>query len=101
MLLDGSSMTAGKTMPDLSIAGSDPWIGRVLDGRYRVLRPLDAGQMGRVYVAEQIALGRNVAVKILHEDAALDDVAIARFVREVKVIARLRSPHTIQFLDAG
>jgi serine/threonine-protein kinase len=94
-------MTAGKTMPDLSAACVDPWIGAVLAGRYRVLRHLDAGQMARVYVAEHVALGRNVAIKIMQEDAAIDDVAIARFRQEIKIIARLRSPHTIQFLDAG
>jgi serine/threonine-protein kinase len=94
-------MTASKTMPDLSIVGADPWIGAVLAGRYRILRCLDAGHMARVYVAEQLALGRNVAIKLVHEDAVHDDIALARFRHEVKVIARLRSPHTIQFIDAG
>ena len=79
----------------------DANVGTVLAGRYRLVRPLGTGQMARVYVAEQIGMGRNVAVKLLLDEVQLDDVAVARFCQEVFAVARLRSPHTIQFYDAG
>jgi serine/threonine-protein kinase len=79
----------------------DANLGKVLAGRYRLERQLGAGQMARVYVAEQLGMGRNVAIKLLLDDVQLDDVAVARFVHEVFAVARLRSPHTIQFYDAG
>jgi serine/threonine protein kinase len=79
----------------------DPNIGKVLAGRYRLARLLGAGQMARVYVAEQLAMGRNVALKLLLDEVRLDDVAVGRFRQEVFAVARLRSPHTIQFHDTG
>jgi serine/threonine protein kinase len=79
----------------------DANLGKVLAGRYRLVRHLGAGQMARVYVAEQLAMGRNVAIKLLLDEVRLDDVAVARFIQEVFAVARLRSPHTIQFYDAG
>jgi len=79
----------------------DPNLGKVLAGRYRLVRHLGAGQMARVYVAEQLEMGRNVALKLLLDEVQLDDVAVGRFRQEVYAVARLRSPHTIQFYDAG
>ena len=96
---------AEKTLVDLprqgSAGGGDANVGRVLAGRYRLLRPLGSGQMAHVYVAEQISMARNVAVKLLRSDVALDEVAVRRFRQEVAAVARLRSPHTIQCFDAG
>ena len=80
---------------------SDANYGVILAGRYRLLRHLGDGTMARVYVAEQIAMSRNVAVKLLRDEVQLDDVAVARFRQEIVAVARLRSPHTIQFYDAG
>ena len=85
----------------LAAAGHDPNLGRVLAGRYRLLRELGAGQMARVYVAEQIEMGRNVAIKLMLDEVELDEVAIHRFRREMRVAASLSSPHTITYFDAG
>jgi serine/threonine-protein kinase len=93
---------AGKTLFDVtSPRVSEPNLGAVLAGRYRLLRVLGSGQMARVYVAEQLAMARNVAVKVMRDELRLDEVAVQRFRREVGVVARLRSPHTIQCHDAG
>ena len=81
--------------------GLDPYIGTVIAGRYRVLRLLGTGQMANVYVADQITLARNVAIKMMLDELELDDVAVQRFRREVNIVATLRSPHTIQCYDAG
>jgi serine/threonine-protein kinase len=79
----------------------DPYVGEPLAGRYRVVRSLGSGQWARVYVAQQVAMGRNVAVKVLRDEVARDLEAVGRFQREIEAVARLRSPHTIQFHDTG
>jgi serine/threonine-protein kinase len=76
-------------------------VGKLIAGRYRLLRALGAGAMARVYVAEQVTMGRNVAVKVLRDELELDDIAVQRFRQEIAAVADLRSPHTIQCHDAG
>lgn len=79
----------------------DAMIGQVVGGRYRIARLLGRGNMARVYVAEQLSIERNVAVKILHPDLIADEIAAGRFRQEIDAVARLHSPHTITFYDAG
>jgi serine/threonine-protein kinase len=80
---------------------SDPLIGRTVLGRYRLGRRLGAGGMGAVYEAEQLAVGRAVAVKVLRSDLTSHGQVRDRFRREAEVIGRLRHPHTIQLIDFG
>ncbi len=79
----------------------DPVIGSLISGRYRVARLLGKGNMARVYVAEQTSMERNVAVKLLQAELLVDETAEARFRQEIDAVARLHSPHTIRFYDAG
>ena len=53
----------------------DPLVGRTLPGGYRVTHMVGVGGMGRVYCAEQVALGRTVAVKVVHPHLADDELA--------------------------
>jgi Tol biopolymer transport system component len=62
--------------------------GRIL-GHYEILEPLGAGGMGEVYRARDTKLERDVAIKVLPEDFALDQERLARFDREAKVLASL------------
>ncbi|MEM9073427.1 MAG: serine/threonine-protein kinase [Myxococcota bacterium] len=78
----------------------DPLIGETLADTYRIERPLGRGGMGALYVATHLRLEREVAVKVLHEAFATHDLALARFLREAKAMARVRSPHVVQVLDA-
>jgi eukaryotic-like serine/threonine-protein kinase len=82
-------------------ADEDTMLGRTIAGRYTILARLGAGSMGTVYRARQEAIGRNVAVKILRYDRALDDRAKARFEREAKANSALVSPHTVTVFDFG
>src|SRR5215471_17122818 len=75
-------------------ARSDPFIGRVIRGRYRVERQGGAGGMGAVYLAEQISIGRKVALKVLRGDFARDDSFVARFRQEAKLVAVLNETHS-------
>ncbi len=84
-------------------ASDDPLAGRILSDRYRVVRRLAEGGMGRVYLAEQ-QLGtasREVAVKVLHASHSRDETLRQRFYRECEVVAHLSHPNTIQFYDFG
>jgi serine/threonine-protein kinase len=79
----------------------DPMLGRTLDGRFTILAKLGAGSMGTVYRARQHAMGRDVAVKILRGDRALDDSAKGRFLREARANSLLASAHTVTVFDFG
>jgi serine/threonine-protein kinase len=79
----------------------DPWIGRTLDGRYRIVQHLADGGMGRVYVGEQLQLGMPVAVKLLDAKAWADATLAGRFEREATATALLRHPHVVQVFDWG
>jgi serine/threonine protein kinase len=84
-------------------AASDALIGSVVLGRYRVVRLLGEGGMGKVYLAEQ-AMGqatRPVALKTLRKELSGDPKVSGRFLRESEIVIRLAHPNTIQFYDFG
>jgi len=70
-------------------------------GRYRVLRPLGAGGMGEVYVAEDARLGRQVAVKVIRSSVALTPAARARFEQEARAASALTHPNIVTIYDIG
>ncbi len=80
---------------------SDGWLGRTVDGRYRVETVLGSGGVGVVYRAEHIALGRKVALKVLASAFGADDALRRRFEREAKVLSALQHPHIVAVSDYG
>jgi hypothetical protein len=70
-------------------------------GDYEVLAELGRGGMGVVYLARQTSLGRLVALKMLPADLAGDPVALARFRREVRALARCDPPNIVKVLASG
>ncbi|MEP7193314.1 MAG: Stk1 family PASTA domain-containing Ser/Thr kinase [Actinomycetota bacterium] len=76
-------------------------IGRVLDGRYRVLSHLADGGMATVYVALDQRLDRQVALKVMRADLAKDDVFVEKFRREARSAAKLSHPHVVAVYDQG
>jgi serine/threonine protein kinase len=68
---------------------------------YRVLSRLGAGGMGVVYEAEDLRLGRRVAIKFLPDEAKADAEAVQRFLREARVISSLNHPHICTLYDIG
>jgi hypothetical protein len=79
----------------------DPLIGAVVERRWQILDQLGSGGMGVVYHAERVGLGKQVAVKFLHQSVAESKAAVARFDREAKAISRLHHMHCISILDFG
>jgi serine/threonine-protein kinase len=75
--------------------------GATLAGRYRLLEQLGEGGMGSVWKAEHLLLHSHVAVKIIDPEVARLEFNLARFLREAKTLATLRSPHVVQVLDFG
>ncbi len=76
-------------------------LGSVVAGKYRVRRLLGSGGMGTVYKAENLAIGRTVALKVLHPHLADDGVTLLRFQREARAAAAVGSRHVVQVMDLG
>jgi serine/threonine-protein kinase len=74
-------------------------IGRVLGGRYRLLSPLGAGASAQVYLADDVRLRRQVAVKVLHPALADDESFLRRFRAEAQSAASLSHPHLLAVFD--
>lgn len=79
----------------------DALIGRVLGDKFRLRACIGIGGTGAVYRADQIALGRTVAVKILAEELAEDPKLVRRFHDEALAASRLNHPNTVSVIDYG
>ncbi|MBK8481925.1 MAG: protein kinase [Proteobacteria bacterium] len=75
--------------------------GRVLDSRYLIGGLIGRGGMGVVYLAENLRLGRRVAIKVLHRDLSSDGKMRQRLFREVQATCRIDHPAVITIFDYG
>jgi serine/threonine protein kinase len=80
---------------------TDHLVGRLLAGRYRVVRRLEEGGMGALYVAMQEPLGREIALKVLRREYAADATAVQRFHKEAQAVSRLSHPNIVTVFDFG
>ncbi|MEJ7603097.1 MAG: protein kinase [Kofleriaceae bacterium] len=83
------------------IAKSLKLVGRVLGEKFRLTACIGIGGSGAVYKADQIALGRTVAVKILNEELSADTRMIRRFRDEATSASRLNHPNCVSIIDYG
>jgi serine/threonine-protein kinase len=84
------------------VSERDIEVGATLAGKYRIERVLGQGGMGVVVEATQLDLERRVALKFLRIDKNPDTrVALLRFEREARTVARLRGDHVVQVFDVG
>src|SRR5437588_2392159 len=85
----------------LLYSGNASMQGRVFLGRYETIRLLGEGGMGRVYLARQLDLGRQVVVKVMHDHVAADPKFRERFARETLLMARFQHPYAVTLYDAS
>lgn len=78
-----------------------PLPDQVIAGRYKLVRSLGQGGMGLVFLAEQLGVGNEVAVKFLDPEPTADDTRVARFLREARVGLEVKHPGAAQVLDLG
>ncbi|MEZ4453817.1 MAG: serine/threonine-protein kinase [Nannocystaceae bacterium] len=91
---------------DAKIGAVDPnaaeaWIGRTIDGRYKILEVLGEGGMGSVFVAENLNFRKHYALKVIRREFAGDPEIAARFSREATATAKLEHPHVASAVDYG
>ncbi|MCP3145227.1 serine/threonine-protein kinase [Pyxidicoccus xibeiensis] len=79
----------------------DRMVGRTIANRYRILRRLGQGGMGSVYLAEQVGIGQQVAMKFLNHGLSLDPDVARRFLNEAKSYARVAHPNAVTLHDFG
>ena len=82
-------------------ATADPLIGRVLEGRYRILARIAVGGMSTVYAAVDDRLDREVAVKVMAHSLSTDPAFMDRFSREARAAARLSHVNAVSVYDQG
>ncbi len=98
----GSLPDAEGSLSDRRLTDSNQaWLGKIVDGRYRVIEVIGRGGMGVVYRVEHLRMGKIAAMKVLHRDLAQDPDVIARFEREAAAVSKLHHPHTVQVFDFG
>ncbi|MCC6523520.1 MAG: protein kinase [Polyangiaceae bacterium] len=77
------------------------WIGQVLDGKYRVVRFIDAGGTAEVFEAERLGSGKRVALKLLHAALAATSGALERFLQEAQLVSLIAHPNVVAIQDFG
>jgi serine/threonine protein kinase len=76
-------------------------VGRVFLGRYQVINLLGEGGMGKVFLARQLDLDRQVVVKVMHDHIAADPKFRDRFKRETLLMAKFHHPYAVTLFDAS
>ena len=79
----------------------DPFVGKVIDGRYEIQQRVGEGGMGVVYKAIDRRLGTAAAVKVIHEHLRNEPGYLERFRREAHVASLLTSPYIVQVIEFG
>ena len=96
--VDGTALQFASMVP---VAGTsdDPRVGTKLCGRYEIRRVVADGGMGRVYEGIDKQTNSRVAVKVLHEDVARDEVSLERFKREYEISSSLPHDYIVKVMD--
>jgi len=81
-----------------SCIASNPVLGHIIGG-YEIVQPIGRGSMGVVFKAEQLSMGRLVALKILHQELIADKYAVGRFLREARAGGQFSHPNIIRIYD--
>ena len=101
-LLDERTISASRVTATLGVspAATALTVGTTVAGRYRILGALGAGGMGTVYLAEHLAIGRRVALKVLSSEWAHTTEAVRRFRAEARAASAIGHPNIVEVFDA-
>src|SRR5438132_910156 len=81
--------------------GTELGLERVLQSRYRIVEPIGTGGSSQVYLAQDTALNREVAIKVLDPAAAADGKTRGMFVKEARALAQLSHPNIVDVYGLG
>ncbi len=76
-------------------------MNRVINSRYEIIKKIGSGGMAEIYLANDLVLNREVAVKVLRGDLSYDPVALLRFQREANAGSGLNHPNVVEIFDVG
>ena len=80
---------------------TDPYLGRTIAGRFRLIQRIGSGGMSSVYLARHVMIDRMSAIKILREDLGLNPNHRERFLREARAVNRINHPNIVAITDFG
>src|SRR5262245_39974307 len=80
---------------------NDPYIGRTIGSRYRLISRLGSGGMSSVYLARHVLIDRLMAIKILRRDLASFPIHRDRFLREARAVNRINHENIVEITDFG
>lgn len=83
------------------ITSQDPYVGMVIQDRYRIIKKLGEGGMGAIYLGEHMMIKRKVAIKCLHSQFAGNQEIVARFHREALAATAIGDEHIVEVTDMG
>src|SRR5690348_16927880 len=76
-------------------------LGTLIDGKFRLTKEIGRGGMAAVFEAENVDIGKRVAVKVLSKELSHSKVVNERFIREARAAAKIRSPYICDVFDVG
>src|SRR6185437_12780414 len=80
---------------------ADPFVGRTLAARYRLVKQVGSGGMAVVYMARHVMIERMSAIKILRQDLGMNVSHRERFLREARAVNRINHPNIVEITDFG
>jgi serine/threonine-protein kinase len=83
------------------VRSNDPFLGRTLSARYRLVRRVGSGGMAVVYLARHVMIERMSAIKILRQDLGMNASYRERFLREARAVNRINHPNIVEITDFG
>ncbi|MFT3840313.1 MAG: protein kinase [Myxococcaceae bacterium] len=85
----------------VELVGPEDRSGQTISGRYRLIRRLGEGGMGAVYLAEQLGVGNQLALKFLKPEFSKNPALTKRFLNEARIYIRVAHPGAVQLNDYG
>ena len=96
----GSAVTCPHCSASIKVPAARPGPGTTIGG-FKIKKLIARGGMGEVYLAEQLSLGRDVALKVLPPHFKSDAETVKRFLAEVRTAAKLQHPNLVTVYEAG